>query len=366
MVVAQPERRLGDKTKPAIIDCDVHNEYDSPKELYPFLSKSAIEHLETYGTRGPGGGTYPRFQSRRHDSHPPSGKKSGSDQAWLSKQLLDEWNVAYGILNQSTGAGRMLNQQFDAEYTRAVNDWQVASWLDPEPRLRASIAITFENAAHAVAEIERRASDKRFVQVQFSGRPQEPMGRSKYWPIYEAAAHYGLAVMSHAFGSHGNPITGTGWPSYYLEEHVGPAQAMQGNVTSMVVEGVFERWPTLNLVSAENGFGWMPALCWRLDSIYQSLASEVPHLKMPPSEYIRRNVWYCTQPMEEPEKPQHFHDLLEMYGDAVDRIVFATDYPHWDWDAPDQAFPVRVSPEIQRKLYYDNARRLYNLPDVES
>ena len=69
--------------------------------------------------------------------------------------------------------------------------------------------------------------------------------------------------MSHAFGSYGNPITGTGWPSFYLEDHVGPAQAMQANVVSMVTEGVFERFPTLKFVSVENGFGWIPSLMWR-------------------------------------------------------------------------------------------------------
>jgi len=51
------------------------------------------------------------------------------------------------------------------------------------------------------------------------------MGRRKYWPIYEAAEKHGLKIMSHAFGSYGNPITGAGWPSFYLEDHVGPAQA---------------------------------------------------------------------------------------------------------------------------------------------
>ena len=366
MVVAQPERSTVERTRTAIIDCDIHNEPNEQSDFYPYLSKRWIEHLETYGTRGPGGATYPRFQSRRNDSHPPSGKKSGSDQAFLSKQLLDDWNIAYGILNPSAGVGRLLNQRLDAELSRAVNDWQVDVWLNPEPRLRASIAIPFENAANAVEEIERRAADNRFVQVQFSGRPQEPMGRPKYWPIYEACEHYGLAVMSHAFGSYSNPITGTGWPSYYIEEHVGPAQAMQGNVTSMVLEGVFERFPKLNVVSAENGFGWLPALCWRLDNLYKMLHTEVPELKRLPSEYIRERVWLCTQPMEEPERPEHFHDLLDLFGDGVDRIVFATDYPHWDWDAPDQAFPVRVSPELQRKIYYENAQTLYRLPAAAS
>ena len=168
----------------------------------------------------------------------------------------------------------------------------------------------------------------------------------------QEAKRLGLAV---------DMATGTGWPSYYLEEHVGPAQAMQANVTSMVMEGVFERFPNVNVVSAENGFGWMPSLCWRLDAAYSMLQSEVRHLRRPPSEYIRQHVFFCTQPMEEPENPQHFYDLLDMFGDAVSQIVFATDYPHWDADDPDEAFPVAIPPELQQKIYFDNAASLYGL-----
>jgi uncharacterized protein len=110
----------------------------------------------------------------------------------------------------------------------AVNDWQVAEWLDKEPRLRASMIIPFEDPPRAVAEIDRRAGDGRFVQVQFTGRPHEPMGRRKDWPIYEACSGYGLHVASHAFGSAGNPITGAGHPSYYIEEHIRSASGDAG------------------------------------------------------------------------------------------------------------------------------------------
>src|SRR5205814_1138349 len=123
-----------------------------------------------------------------------------------------------------------LNLELSAALATAVNDWQVAEWLDVDARFRASIAVSTEDPPRAVEEIERRASDKRFVQVQFSGRPHEPMGRRKYWPVYEACARNGLHVMSHAFGSHGNPIIGNGWPSYSLEEHIGGARAMQFDI----------------------------------------------------------------------------------------------------------------------------------------
>lgn len=350
------------KTKPAIIDCDIHNELDSDRDLYPYLSTRWLEHLKTYGRHGPSGANYPRFLNRRNDAHPPSGRDAGSECAFTSVQLLDEWNVVYGILNPLTGVGAQLNPEFDAALATAVNDWQVAEWLDPEPRLRASIIVPFEHADLAVAEIERRAADPRFVQVQFSGRPREPMGRRKYWPIYAACEAHGLTVMSHAFGSGGQPITGAGWPSYYIEDHVGPAQSMQANLISLVIEGVFERFPGLRVVSAENGFGWAPSLMWRLDNTFELLHSEVPHLKRRPSEYLREHVWYCTQPVEEPERPADFLRTVEQIG--ADRLVFASDYAHWDWDAPDAVLPTRIPDDVRHKIFYENARQLYRLPDV--
>jgi len=44
-----------------------------------------------------------------------------------------------------------------------------------------------------------------------------------------------------------------------------------------------------------------------------------------------------------------------------DRIMFATDYPHWDFDAPDQAFPVQLDKVLHRKIMVENAQRLYHL-----
>src|ERR671938_1544006 len=339
MVMTQPRPEVRARTRPALIDGDFHNELDSIKDLYPYLARRWQEHLESYGTRGPQGGYYPRFMDHREDARPPSGRVSGSEVGWSARDYLDPYNVAHAICIPLTPAGRQSNLDLDAALATAVNDWQIADWLDPEPRLRASLVVSFENPPAAVAEIERVAHDKRFVQVQFTGRPQEPMGRRKYWPIYAACADYGLHVMSHAFGSYGNPITGTGWASFYLEDHVGPAQAMQANIISMVAEGVFEQFPTLKLVSVENGFGWIPSLLCRLESAWSLLRSEIPHVKRPPSEYVREHVYLTTQPVEEPHKPEYFSQMLEQYGDMTSHILFASDYPHWDSDNPDMALP---------------------------
>jgi uncharacterized protein len=198
--------------------------------------------------------------------------------------------------------------------------------------------------------------------VQFGGRPKEPMGRKRYWPIYEACAEFDLPVMSHAFGSSGNPITGTGWASYYIEDHVGPAISVQANITSLVMEGVFERFPTLRFVSVENGFAWAPSLRWRMDNAWKLLRHEVPHVRRPPSEYFDDRVYLATQPVEEPEKREYFAQMLEQYPGFVDRLLFSSDYPHWDGDTPSRAVPLLRDREAREKVLRHNARRLYGLP----
>jgi predicted TIM-barrel fold metal-dependent hydrolase len=93
----------------------------------------------------------------------------------------------------------------------------------------------------------------------------------------------------------------------------------------LVIEGVFERFPRLKVVIVEGGFGWLPALTWRLDKLFERNRSEVPHLKRRPSEYIREHIWVTSQPMEEPDNRRHLFDTIEWIGwDHI--LLIASDY----------------------------------------
>jgi predicted TIM-barrel fold metal-dependent hydrolase len=180
--------------------------------------------------------------------------------------------------------------------------------------------------------------------------------------MYEAAVRHDLPIGIHFGGAGGGPITGAGWPSFYIEDHAGMSTAFQAQVISLVCEGVFEQFPTLKVVLVEGGFAWLGPLAWRLDAAWRRLKDEVPHLKRPPSEYIAEHFWLTTQPMEEPHRPEHFVQLLEQFPPLQDRLMFATDYPHWDFDAPDTALPrVRLPDGVRQKIMADNARALYRL-----
>jgi hypothetical protein len=356
------------KARLAIIDGDMHPAMRSPADLKPYMATRWWDILATYGTRRRAGMSaaslepYPKAQPRacRRDAWPETGGPPGSDLGLIRSQYLDAYGIECAMMGPLGGTGQgEMNLDLAAAMASAANDWQREQFTRPEPRLRAGLVVPADDAAASVREIERCGPDPAYAQVFMLTRNAEPAGSRRYWPIYEAAAQHGLPVAFHVFGASGHPFTGTGWPSYYLEEGAGHSTSCQGLVTSLVIEGVFERVPGLKVVMVEGGFAWLPALAWRLDKLYARLKSEVPHLQRSPSEVIRRHVWVTTQPMEEPADRSQLLDTMEWIG--WDRLLFASDYPHWDFDDPFHAFPTAVPRERRRQILSANGRAVYRL-----
>jgi predicted TIM-barrel fold metal-dependent hydrolase len=347
-----------------LIDCDIHPKVRSLEDIRPYLSSRWWDYLQTYGQRVRHGFAkgfpYPKSQPQaaRRDAWPPSGGLPASDLDFMREQLLDLYGVEHGIMNplSPTGQGDQ-NTGLSIAMAHAANEWQVNAWTAREPRLKASVVVPYEDGEASRQEIRKRAGDKRFAQVLLMSRTSEPLGKKRYWPIYEAAVEAGLPVGVHVFGYSGWAITNGGWASYYIEEMTEHATSAQALVSSLIVEGVFERLPGLKVVMIEAGFAWIPALGWRLDKHWKTLKSEVPHLKRAPSEYMREHLWVTTQPMEESEQRGHVVDVMKWIG--IDRILFATDYPHWDFDDPRYALPPGLTEAERRAILSENARALY-------
>ncbi|HYW27907.1 MAG TPA: amidohydrolase family protein [Terriglobales bacterium] len=181
-----------------------------------------------------------------------------------------------------------------------LNDWLRAEWLDRDPRLRGSITVAPQSVEAAVAEIERLASDRRFVQVLLPLRGLHPLGRRLHWPIYDACARHALAVAVRPGGNVGSAITPVGWPSHLAEDLAGQSQAYQSQVTSLVLEGALGAHPALRVVLVASGVTWLPSLTWRLDKNWKGVRREVPWVDRPPSEVIRRAVWLTVPPVDAP------------------------------------------------------------------
>ena len=366
-MVLAAERTDVTRAKPrrAVIDCDIHPNLAKPDALDPYLSERWRAYRKGVGGRGFAGSYYPRAfpNAARTDSFPPNGGPPSSDLNFMRYQLLDAYDMDFGVLQPLLGSGGLRNLEWSAAHAAAVNEWQIETWLDPEPRLRSGLVVPYEDGDLTVKEIERRGDHPGFVQLTLAIRTSEPLGRRKYWKMYEAAEAAGLPIGIHFGGQGGHAITGAGWPSYYVEDHAGMSTAFQSQVISYIVEGVFEQFPNLKIVLIEGGFAWLPVLGWRLDAAWKKLKSEVPHLKRKPSEYLAEHFWVTTQPMEEPPVPEQFLEMLDMAPWMQDRLMFATDYPHWDFDNPLEALPkIKLPDGFETQVMSENARALYRLP----
>ncbi len=357
------DRRPEAQTRLGIVDTDIHPYMKTPRDLDPYLSARWRKYLLEYDkfVRGvyAARGTYPRFQPNtcRRDAWPPGGGLPGSDVAFMRAQHLDANNVEFGVLEPLLNANIARNHDAAAAFCAAMNEWQKQTFYVPEPRLRASVLVAQDDAPAAVKEIERRAGDPAFAQIQLGSKTTEPLGRRRYWPIFAAAVANGFSIGLHIGGTQSAP-SASGWPQFYIEDHQMLVHSMQTQTASLILEGVFEAFPKLKVVLIEGGFAWGPTLAWRLDAHWKKMRDEVPQVKRPPSEYMRSNIWFATQPVEEPENPQDLRQTFEWIG--WDRMVYSSDYPHWDYDDPRQAWRINLSDAEERMLLRDNALQVYH------
>lgn len=340
------------------IDCDVHPAVPSITSLLPYLGDYWRDQVTLRGIDNLDLASYPPKNplSGRSDWRPPNAK-AGSSLELMQTQALDPFGTGMAICNVLYGGQAVFNSDFAAAVCRAVNDWLVKEWLDRDPRLRASIVVPLQDPKLAVEEIERRAGDRRFVQVLLLAMAEMPLGRRHYWPIYEAAARHGLAIGIHAGGMSRFAPTYLGWPSYFIEDYTAQSQAMQGQLLSLVYEGVLGKFPSLKFVLIESGVTWLPTFLWRITNTWRALRMEVPWVDRSPDELIRSQVRFTIQPFDAPRDPDHIAGILDLLG-SEDLLLFATDYPHWQFEGSD-AIPPGFSADLIRRIKVDNPLATY-------
>ncbi len=339
-----------------IIDCDVH---PHPSKANPIDAYIPPDFREAF-KQGLGGrptiGFINPFGVNRRDA-------SCNDPHDVARDHLDRYGIHYAVL-QPPGMGVSLTHNIDVANAeaRAWNDWQIHTWLAADKRYLGSICINVNDPEAAAAEIHRAGAHPQMVQVNVSGESRDLYGHRRYFPIYQACQDMNKPFCLHpgAEGCYNSP-TPIGRPSSYFEWHTILPITFQAHLVSLIAEGVLEKFRKLRIVLCEGGVAWLAHTMWRMDKNFKALRSTAPWLKRAPSEYIVEQVRLTTQPLEEPADPDHLLQLFDMIH-ADKTLCFATDFPHWDFDDPNRAFPKKISAAIKRRIFYDNAAELYGLP----
>lgn len=360
LTVESPAVESPSRAATAIIDTDVHEMVGNPLEFLKYVDepwRGRIHPDNWMGVNIPY--SWPTTGGlARPDAIPGNGFRAGSDYELMRKQHLDAYPIEYAVLTGLLYPGEFKTQpDFAAGIAKAYNDWVVNEWLTKDPRFLGSVCIAATNLNAAVEEIDRIGPHPQVVQVMLPVISHDTFGREYYHPIYEAAQRNDLAV---AFHQGAYIETAVGLPPYYLEWHTAIAQAWQCQLISLVTHGVFDKYPDLRVVMVESSWTWLPHLMWRFDHNFRSLRREVPWVKRLPSEYIREQVKFTTQPMEFVENAAHLHQMFDMVGND-EFLMFSSDYPHWDFDSPERSLPSTFSHELRRKVLYENAKKFYKL-----
>jgi predicted TIM-barrel fold metal-dependent hydrolase len=357
--------RVGGQMTP-VVDVDVHEAYQSADDLFPYLDKTWQRYYTECGFRGLPGDPYvaTAHGGRRVDSWPPDGGPPGSDPEFLRAQLVDEHGVDYAILTGGFFRISYLPQvEFAVALCSAYNDWMVENWLTHD-WIYASLQVPTQDPQAAAREIDRLGGHPKILQILLPEKTIASYGDPFYDPVWEACVRNGLLAAVHPSGSSGTaaaPTTTGSWPRTYAEMHANFSLSYQAQVSSLIMNGTFVKFPELRVVLLEAGFAWLPHILWTLDAHWQSLHLEVPWLVDKPSKYIHDHLILGTQPIMLPERIEHFLSLMEMI-DGENMLVYASDYPHWDFDAPARALPREVSDDARRKILGLNALDLYGLP----
>ena len=337
-----------------MIDCDVHCAPDSLETLLEHMDPYWRSYVEDATIALGDPGSYPPHLRGRLPSSAAELTalldRDGTDLAIVSCVALDEVHR---------------HPDYATAVARGLNDWMREALLDREPRLRASAVVATTDIEAAAAEIDRVAADPRFVQVLLPAMVEAPLGRRQYWPIYAAAERHGLPVGIHAGSSYRHPVTPVGWPSYYVEDYASQSYAFQGQLGSLIAEGVFNKFPGLKVVLLESGVSWLIPFLWRMTKFWRGTRSEVPWVTRPPIEIARDHVRLSIQPFDAPDDPAIVGRIIEhMQSDAM--LLFASDYPHFQYE-DDAVLPPGLSEDFTRRLAHDNPLETYpRLKEVQS
>ncbi len=250
---------------------------------------------------------------------------------------MEELGIDMAVAND-LGGSPLKKPEYMPAYINGRNNWLLEQF-DRYDNIVGNIAISTNAAIDEMAEeIDRRADEENVVGIQWYGHIYPLPGDPKYDPIYEAAEANDLPISIHT------ATTNRGWPNQfwwsqtYAEDHVYEHPfSHQVNIASMVLNGLFERFPDLTFVNQESGLGHLPYLFQRMDDAYRNMPHEFPQIDQLPSKYVDSNLYFGTQPLGH---TGHHNNQIAWTAEMVgtENIMWSSDAPHPDFDTPEELF----------------------------
>ena len=285
--------------------------------------------------------------------------------------VLDTEHIDAVVLYPTFNLQWIADGEYHQAVNRALNDWLGQEYIAVAPqRMYGAVNIgAIHDVEWACAEVRRCVAKYGFKAVYLRMSHAKPDARwfgEQYDALWATCQELDVAVGFHPYP--GDTMYGS---SRYFDM-IGPSAIQQfargplnhpvdamNVITGLISGGILERFPSLRFAILESSGGWLVSLLERLDHRFEHLGHVVPHLKMKPSDYFRRQGWISFDPDEAPL-------ALTARWLGADRIIWGSDFPH-----PDAFYPnfiqmlngqiSELTSDEQDRIRGLNARDFYKL-----
>ena len=279
----------------------------------------------------------------------------------LVHRAMDSMGIDYMVVFPTPMLVLGMHPQIETEVVvgNAFNKWLTEEILPQDDRIKAMLYLPFNHPEACLKTVETYADTPGVIGYSVTSTRYRAVNHDSYMPLYSAIQATGKPLAFHS-GFHWGDQSMQQCNRFISMHSISFVYFNLIHLTNWIINGLPERFPKLKVLWIESGLAWVPFLMQRLDSEYMMRSSEAPLLKRRPSEYIR-DMYFTSQPLERSNLK-----LTEATFEAINadtQLVFASDWPHWDFDLPNSITTLPfLSEQAKRNILGLNAARLFNLP----
>ena len=250
--------------------------------------------------------------------------------------VMDEQGLAACILYPTLGCGIEEPLRSDVEATHAAlssfNRWLLEDWgFNYKNRIYTAPMMSLADPERATGELQWAIKEgARIVYLRPAPVPKTSgsshFGIPEHDPFWALAEESGVVVAFHTADSGYGRFTAVwegkrqmegfrGGYAFAMSTTIG--RAIMDTMASLIVHGVFARFPGLKVASIENGSFWVP---WLFKNFAKSYGQMPGEFSEDPRETFRRHVWVA------PFFEDDARELADLIG--VEHVIFGSDFPH--------------------------------------
>lgn len=304
-----------------------------------------------------------RTQVKEHFINASNERKDVVKEVHPLLQSFHKMAIDYGIVFPTDLLTLGLHPQSDFEVAIAFAyaRWMTETVLPYDESLTTMLYLPFSDPDACVKLVKEFGDKKGVLGFMVTSVRYQPVHHNSYMPLYKLLEEKGKPLgfhtvsywMERPFQQFNRFLSAhaLGFPLYNMIQ-----------VTNLVINGIPERFPELKFLFIEAGVTWIPFIMSRLDSDYLQRSSEAPLLRKKPSEYIK-NFYFTSQPLEHVDDPRYLEAVFKMF-DAEKQLLYASDYPHQDFDTPSVIHDLPFLDETaKRRILGENALNLFGIKE---